>query len=207
MASGEQSDVDVEEAVGEVVPHHQSGLDGQEVRGLGGVFPYRVPSILHVGLSQRKGYELDVPVRPPPQSCDQMLVGVAGERAAVVVGDRERELAHIIVNAGRERPIPGGAHRPSHRHKDAAQPSQEDPEDRPRHHVGGMVEADVDPAEGDRPGHGVVGGAQRVVLGQQCRRAPGGEGVARRKARRPRDPNRQRMRGSVRGVAVGPPPI
>ena len=141
VASGEQPEVDVEEAVGEVVPHDQAGLDGEEVGGLGGVIPYRGPTFLDVGLGQRERGELDVPIRSSPQGHHQMLVGVAGEGAAVVVGDGEN-----VVGSWLGQHLDGTAtFQPAHRPRllparGCGRAARARPRGSTRHHVGGVVE-------------------------------------------------------------------
>ena len=90
VADGEDRGVGGEELVGLTVAHHQAGEHGEE-RGIAlGLLPHRLPALLDMGLLEGEGEEPDVPVGTPTQSGHEVLVGVAGERAAVVPGDGER---------------------------------------------------------------------------------------------------------------------
>ena len=107
-----------------------------------------------------KGAKSTSQVRSSRQRHHQMLVGVAGEGAAVVIGDAEARL-----DSRRRQPRLGPAH--SNRRitcpPDGSRRRPSRPEghaqDRPRHHVRAVVQPDVEATEGDGAGHGVVGRA------------------------------------------------
>ena len=52
VTGGEQGDVDVEEPIGELLPHHQPGLDRRQIGRLLLEVPDRGPALLDVGLGQ-----------------------------------------------------------------------------------------------------------------------------------------------------------
>ena len=89
VSGGEERDVRVEEAVGVAVAHDDAGGQREEVTGLGGVVPHRYAALGHVRLAQRERQERHVPVGPVGQGDGEMLMGVAGEGAAIVPGDGE----------------------------------------------------------------------------------------------------------------------
>ena len=85
----EQRDVRIEELLGVLVAHHHAGAERQQVLRLGRVVPDRRAALGHVGLAQREGQERHVPVGTVGQGGGQVLMGIAGEGAAVVPGDGE----------------------------------------------------------------------------------------------------------------------
>ena len=90
VADGEDGRVGGEKLVGLTVAHHQTGEHREERRIALGLLPHRLSAFLDVGLLEREGEEPDVPVGTPCQSGHEVLVGVTGERAAVVPGDGKR---------------------------------------------------------------------------------------------------------------------
>ena len=89
VTRGEEGDVRVEESVGVLVADHDAGGERQEVLRLGGVVPHGRSALGDVDLAQREGQERHVPVGTVGQGHGEMLMGVAGEGAAVVPGDGE----------------------------------------------------------------------------------------------------------------------
>ena len=107
VAQGEQGLVDVEEPVGELVPHHHARLQGEEARVVLPAAPDVGLALGHVDLAERERHEGHVPRRAGPEPVEHVLVGVAGERAAVVPGHGEgAAVGHALLNDGRPRGIP-----------------------------------------------------------------------------------------------------
>ncbi len=89
VAQGEEGLVDVEEAIGELVAHHHAGLQGEEPGVVLPATPDVGVALGHVHLTEGEGDERDVPGCPGPEALHHVLVGVAGEGAAIVPGDGE----------------------------------------------------------------------------------------------------------------------
>ena len=89
VAQGEERLVDVEEPVGELVPHHHAGLEGEQARVVLPAAPDVGLALGHVDLAERERHEGHVPRGSGPQPREHVLMGVAGERAAVVPGHGE----------------------------------------------------------------------------------------------------------------------
>ncbi len=87
MAGGEQGVVHRSELLGILVADHDASRQGDEVLELRRVVPHRGSAFGHVDLAQREGEEGDVPVGPVGQPGQEVLMGVAGEGAAVVPSD------------------------------------------------------------------------------------------------------------------------
>ncbi len=79
----------VEELVGVLITHDQAGGERQQVLGLVRVVPDGRTTLGHVGLAQREGQEGHLPIGTSGQGGSEMLMGVAGKRAAVIPGDCE----------------------------------------------------------------------------------------------------------------------
>src|SRR6185437_7795046 len=112
VAGGEQPPVHRREPVGEPVPDHHPRLQRQQALHLGRVvlgLPDRWLPFGHVVLHQRERGERHLPGSPGVEAGQQVLVGVAGERAQVVPGDRERRQCHGCANRRFRRPIPRSA--------------------------------------------------------------------------------------------------
>ncbi len=204
----EQGEVDVEEPLREPVADDEPGFDGHQVRGLLRHLPHGSPALLDMGLRQREGDEVDVPVGAPSHGVDHVLVDVAGEGAPVVEGHGERRCCSWCLQRR-----PGGPHssaarpRPPRTRHPSSDVPEGHPERGPGHDIGGVVLAQMDPAERHRRRHQVIGRSQGVVVGQEGGRAPGGEGVTRGEARRAWHPDRSGIVvSSGPGVPARPPP-
>ena len=89
MAVLEQGVVDVDEPLGLGVAHGDRRLQ-REQAGVGlGPLPHRGLALGDVGLAERERQERHVPVGAGAQAGDHVVVGDAGVRAAVVVGQSE----------------------------------------------------------------------------------------------------------------------
>ena len=87
VARREEGDVRLEEPVGVLVAHDHAGGQRQQVLGLLRVVPDRgAPSATWTWL-KREGQEGHVPVGSVGQGDGDVLMGIAGERTAVVPGD------------------------------------------------------------------------------------------------------------------------
>src|SRR5205085_10646135 len=92
VAGGEGGDVEVEELVGEGVAHGdapQQRPDAADTLLVETPLPDRRLTLLDMDLVERERPEPHVPVAALPETLDQGLVGVAGERAAVIPGKGE----------------------------------------------------------------------------------------------------------------------
>src|SRR5690606_19230741 len=89
VAEGEERLVHVEELLGELVAHHDAGLESEEAGVVTPAAPDVGLALGDVDLAEREGHEGDVPGGAGAQAGDHVLVGVAGEGAAVVPGDGE----------------------------------------------------------------------------------------------------------------------
>ena len=98
VAGREQGDVGVEEPVGLLVADDDAGLQCEQTRVLRRLVPDVGLALGDVGLSEREGHEPHVPVGAGPQRGHHVLVGVAGERAAVVERDGEGPGGHASAN-------------------------------------------------------------------------------------------------------------
>ena len=75
--------------VGRRVAHDDADLQGEQAGVVVRVVPDVGLALLDVDLAEREGHERDVPVGAGGQAVEHVLVGVAGEGAAVVPGDGE----------------------------------------------------------------------------------------------------------------------
>jgi len=84
VASGEQRPVDARECVGEVIPNDHARLQSKDAAVLLGFLPHSRLTLLDVGLAQGEGQERHFPIRPMGQTGQDVLVGIARKRAAIV---------------------------------------------------------------------------------------------------------------------------
>ena len=89
VAEREERLVGVEEPVGELVAHDHAGLQGEQPGVVLPAAPDVGLALGHVHLPERERHEGHVPRRAGSQPLEHVLVGVAGERAAVVPGHGE----------------------------------------------------------------------------------------------------------------------
>ena len=89
VPEGEERLVRVEEPLGLLVPHHDAGLERQQAGLVLRVVPHVGLAFGHVDLAEGERHEGDVPVGTGAEAGDHVLMGVAGERAAVVPGHGE----------------------------------------------------------------------------------------------------------------------
>ena len=101
----EQRVVDVEEDVRLGVPRGDRRLQGEQTAVRFGALPDRRLTLGDVRLAEGERQERDVPVGPRTEALDDVVVGDAGVRAAVVVGQSEAA-GHEMVNESTERSIP-----------------------------------------------------------------------------------------------------
>ncbi len=109
MPGREQRPVHGQELLGEPVPHHYTGGQGQEIRLMGRVVPGRDATLGHMGLVEEERDEGHVPGGTALQSVEDVLMTDAGERAPVVPGHGEGlACAHDLCNPVVGRSIPDG---------------------------------------------------------------------------------------------------
>lgn len=89
MAEGEERAVDGEEGLGELVSHDDPDAEGEAAGVLLRLVEDGRLVLASVGLAEREGEKVDLKGRPRLERCHEMLVGIAGEGAAVVPRDRE----------------------------------------------------------------------------------------------------------------------
>ena len=102
VAQREQGLVGVEEAVGELVPHHHARLQGEQAGVVLPATPDVGLALGHVHLAERERHEGHVPRGSGPEPDEHVLVGVAGEGAAVVPGHGEGAavVVTLVLNDG-----------------------------------------------------------------------------------------------------------
>ena len=190
MPRREQRDVGVQELRWVLIAHDDAGGERQEVAGLLGVVPDGRATLGHVRLAQREGQEGHVPVGTLGQGQGKMLMGVAGEGAAVVPGHGERlhssfnttsaGLHSLAASSSAATPTPAAGRDDI---DDRAQTqAQHRADDCAADDIGGVVGPQMDPARRHRSGESDVGSRPGVGVPQDERGAKGGERVAAREA-------------------------
>ena len=171
VAEREERLVHVEEAVGELVAHDHAGLQGEQAGVVLPAAPDVGLALGHVDLAERERHEGHVPRRAGSQAGDDVLVGVAGERAAVVPGDGEGAAGRScpVQRPGSRAGIPRRLATACGQTRRASRP-RPTPSAAPTSDVGRVVDLHVDPARGHDGGERVVERPERVALARARRR-------------------------------------